>query len=372
MRILIAPDKFKGSATASEVARWLKEGIVKAEPNWQIELLPLADGGEGTAEIMGKNLGARCIWLEVDDPLGRTIQAAYYYEESQKLAIIEMAAASGLALLRPEEKTPLKTSTYGTGQLILNAIRQGAKEILLGIGGSATNDMGTGMAAALNSHFKDKNKMMISPCGENLGRITDIDIKGLQENLRDTSVKVACDVTNPLYGPEGAAYVYAPQKGATREQVEILDKGLKHLAGLIREKHGIDLQKIPGAGAAGGMGAGAVFFLNARLKPGFELIASALRLHEKIGAYDVIVTGEGCFDRTSLQGKVAGRLLHMKGTHQRMAIICGISELRAAEVADLDFLLPLHQLPLKEEGYKQSIKDDLYKTGQLLVERLRD
>ena len=272
MKILIATDKFKDSLTALEVCEGLKQGILHTFPTVEIEILPLADGGEGTLETLQTVWGGQFISCEVKDPLSRKINANYLWIEEKQTAIIEMARASGIELLKQNERNCLITSTYGTGELINNALEKGAIEIILTVGGSATNDAGIGMASALGYEFLDKFDCILEPIGKNLSEIFTIISKNIHPKLLQTKFTVATDVSNPFYGNEGAAYVFSPQKGADNQAVESLDLGLQNVNQLIKKDFNIDLQTISGSGAGGGIGGGAVAFLKAEIKSAAQWI----------------------------------------------------------------------------------------------------
>ncbi|CCH01343.1 glycerate kinase [Fibrella aestuarina BUZ 2] len=301
MRIVLAPDKFKGSLTASEVCAAMTEGIRLANPVAEVVAVPMADGGEGTAQVLTQ--GTRGVWhtAVVQNPLGRPVEAGYGISGDGKTAFIEMAQASGLRLLNPADYNPFQTNTFGTGELIRLAIEQGVDRIVLGIGGSATNDAGTGMAAALGWQFLDKAGQVLRPCGGNLAQIDQIIAPAIAWT---GTVDVACDVTNPLVGPQGATYVYAPQKGATPDDLPLLDAGMTHWAERVRQQLGVDVSTLPGGGAAGGLGAGAVLFLNGRLTEGVQLLIDHTRLAETMKGADLVLTGEGRIDKQTLQGKL--------------------------------------------------------------------
>lgn len=329
MTILLAPDKFRGSLTAIEVCEAMREGIRMVNPDIEIIAVPMADGGEGTAEILTYNAGGKMLSCEVFDPLNRPIDAAFGISANQKTAYIEMATASGLRLLQKHEQNPLKTTTYGTGQLIQKVIEMGVEHIILGIGGSATNDAGIGMAAVLGWVFLDKNGNELAPCGENLIQIEKI-IR--PQNEAKIKVEVACDVTNLLHGPTGAAYVYAPQKGATPEMVLELDNGLRHFAAVVHRDFGLDLN-VAGAGAAGGLGAGALFFLNATLKSGIEIVMEETHFEEKLAKADLVITGEGKIDEQTLQGKlISGIGLAAQRRAKPAAALCGTISVPPSEL----------------------------------------
>ncbi len=336
MQILLAPDKFRGSLTAIEVCEAMKEGALLANPSAKVMMLPMADGGEGTTEILTYNAGGHLEEIEVLDPLGRLIKASFGLSKNKNIAFVEMAAASGLHLLKPNEYNPLITNTFGTGQLILSALSWGAEKIVLGIGGSATNDAGTGMAAALGWKFLDKNQKELYPCGENLAKIEKIMLP--QRPLAPFHCLVACDVTNPLSGPNGAAYVYAPQKGATEQMVESLDAGLAHFAQIVHRDFGIQLNTI-GAGAAGGLGAGTLFFLNATLKSGIEIVMEQTKFYDYAAQSDLILTGEGKIDIQSLQGKLIGGIgAAAKKLKKPVVAICGTLLIEPQKLQEIGIL----------------------------------
>ncbi len=304
MRILIAPDKFKDALNAIEVAKAIEKGFHLQNKDLSIKLFPLADGGEGTAEILTFYAQGTLQTIEVTDPLLRPIEATYGISADGKTAYIEMAAASGLHLLVPSERNAHYTSSYGTGELILDAIEKEVEHIILGIGDSATNDAGIGMANALGYRFLDKFNMELAPIGESLKHIAKIDTKNVNVFLEDTRFTFAYDVDCPLYGSEGAAYTYARQKGASFSQIESLDLGLENFARLAKWTYEKDVANIEGSGAGGGMGAGAYFFLNAAPRRGIELVMEMSDFKKQLSDTDLIVSGEGKIDHQSLQGKV--------------------------------------------------------------------
>lgn len=309
MKITLAFDSFKGSLTSDEVAEAFQEGLLEIMPHCSVRTVCIADGGEGTAEALVRSLDGRWVECTVSDPIGRPITARYGIVHQGKTAIMEMAEASGLTLLKEEERNPMKASTYGTGQLMAHAIKRGCSKILLGIGGSATNDGGTGMLRALGFRFMDKEDRELEGGGEILDKISRIDDSLAIPELRHTRFVVACDVTNPLYGPNGAAQVFAPQKGATHTVVEILDRGLQNYAQAILRFNGKDVAGIPGAGAAGGCGAGLVGLLDARLERGIDFILDAMHFQDAIQGSNLVVTGEGCIDRQTVMGKAPSGVL---------------------------------------------------------------
>jgi len=359
VKVVVAPDSFKGSLSAVEAARAVERGLRSAArarladaaspaahgtlgraapgalgPGAQgpagenvsaarsapaasnrsrrrlvaplpleVELVPLADGGEGTVDALVAATDGQTFETEASDPLGRPVTARYGILGDGRTAVIEMAAASGLPLLAAFERDPMKAQTFGTGELILEAARRGASSVIVGIGGSATVDGGTGMARALGVRFLDEDGRELSGGGEILRRIDDVDVSGLADEVRGLEVRVACDVKNPLTGPEGAARVFAPQKGASPREVERLEAGLENLARVLREKLGRDVAALPGAGAAGGLGAGLAAFLGGRLEEGSRIVTEAVRLASRLEGAALLITGEGCADGQSAFGK---------------------------------------------------------------------
>ncbi|MDQ7096070.1 glycerate kinase [Desulfosporosinus sp. PR] len=304
MRIVIAPDSFKGCLNAFNVALAMQKGVRKVYPESLVDLIPMADGGEGTVEAILSAVEGRKVDVAVKDPLGRQISAAYGLIDQGKTAIIEMAAASGLPLLRAEERNPRITSTFGTGELIRDALDQGVKKVLLGIGGSATNDGGAGLAVALGAKLLNVRGEELPPGGAALADLAEINISGLDPRLSEVQFEVACDVQNPLCGPEGASAVYGPQKGATPEDVQVLDAALFNYGQKLSAVSGADLLNLAGGGAAGGLGAGLVGFLRAKLRPGSQMILDVANAEEKIRNADLVLTGEGKTDFQTAYGKV--------------------------------------------------------------------
>lgn len=302
MNILIAPDKFKGSLTAPEVGEAIAHGLAKFFPDATIRIFPLADGGEGTLDVLSKCFDLQTVIVPVHDPLARPIHASYGLNAAKRLAVVEMARASGLALLKEEELNPLMSSTIGTGELIKDAISKGVTTIYLTVGGSATNDGGTGMADAVGYRFLDAKGQRIIPNGGHLQQIEKIERPS--NNFDELTFVVLTDVQNPLTGPHGASAVYGPQKGATPSQVDALDKGLQHLAVVIERDLGVSVDSIPGGGAAGGLGAGALAFLGATVEEGCESIMRLTGFDSALDEIDLIITGEGRIDKQTTSGKV--------------------------------------------------------------------
>lgn len=304
MKILVAPDSFKSSLFASQVAVAMEEGIRAVLPQVQVTRLPLSDGGEGLVDALVSASGGEFVTEEVTDPLGRPVSSYWGLMGDKKTAVIEMAAASGLPLLDENERNPMVTTTYGTGQLIKAALDRGCRKLIIGIGGSATNDGGGGMAQALGASLVDEEGRELPFGGGYLHKLRKIDLSGMDSRLKNTRIRVACDVNNPLTGSRGASSVYGPQKGATPDMVEKLDRALKHYAQVIYRDLGIDVENVPGSGAAGGLGAGLMAFLNGELTPGIELVMEAVGLEKELKNCSLILTGEGELDAQSIYGKV--------------------------------------------------------------------
>jgi len=334
VKIAIAPDKFKGSLTGLEFCKAVEKGLRKHADNLEIVNLPLADGGDGTVEVLKYYLDGELISVPVNDPLGREVTASYLYSEGKRTAFIEMAEASGIRLLSDEEANPLLTSTYGTGELINDALDRGVEHIILGIGGSATNDAGLGMARALGYRLLDNDMRELKGMGKDLMDLDSIDTRQVNRKIKEVRFDVACDVDNPLYGPDGAAYVYAPQKGANSEMVEDLDFGLFTFYEVVNLEFGIDLKNVKGAGAAGGLGAGCMVFLNAKLNSGIELIKQEAQFNDKIKDADWIITGEGKLDSQTFSGKVIRGIMDSI-TYQKIALFCGQVDLNEEELKQL-------------------------------------
>lgn len=302
-KIVIASDSFKGSATSKEIGTYISEGIHSLYPEYETLIFSIADGGEGTVDaIMEVNDGKK-ITLTVKGPLGQDVNATYGIVEDGKVAIIEMAEASGLTLVEKEKLDVLNSSTYGTGQLILDAVNKGVNKIYIGIGGSATNDGGMGMAQALGAKFLNEAGDELVANGKNLVNIDKIDMTDFNKDVNDVEIIMLSDVTNPLCGSNGAAAIYGPQKGATKEIIEELDKGLEHFANIIKDEFGVDIIEKEGSGAAGGLGAGLIVFLKAKAHRGIEEILRLIQIEKAIMNADLVITGEGSLDGQSINGK---------------------------------------------------------------------
>ncbi|MEQ6377859.1 glycerate kinase [Bacillaceae bacterium S4-13-56] len=303
MKIVIAPDSFKESMTALEAAHSIERGLKKALPNAEYVKVPMADGGEGTVQSLVDATGGSLIYIEVTGPLGNKVDSFFGILGDGKTAVIEMAAASGLHQVPMNQRNPLITTTKGTGDLILAALDKGVEHIIIGIGGSATNDGGAGMAQALGVKLLDSEGNSVDYGGGELQRIEKIDLSELDPRVKDVKIEVACDVDNPLTGERGASAVFGPQKGATPEMVQTLDRNLKHYAAKIKEFVGMDIEYVEGAGAAGGLGAGLMAFLSAELKRGVDIVIDAVQLEKQVQGATFVITGEGRIDRQTIYGK---------------------------------------------------------------------
>ncbi len=303
MKVVVAMDSFKGSLSSLELGEAVEKGIRKVYSDALVEVVPIADGGEGTVEAMVDGTGGKFVHVQVKDPLMKPVMAKYWIMGDNNTAVIEMAKASGLPLVPIGKRDPRKTTTYGTGELIRDAIKKGCREFLIGIGGSATNDAGVGMLQALGYKFLDKDNKVLGYGGEILERISDIDTSEVIEGLNDCNFMIACDVDNPFYGANGAAHVYARQKGADDNMVDFLDSCLKKFAMFVKNRLGKDIGALHGAGAAGGLGGGFAAFLNGELKPGIDIGLEKVRFKEAINGADFVITGEGKIDSQSVMGK---------------------------------------------------------------------
>ncbi len=304
MQIVLAPNAFKECLSAPAVADAMAEGILRACPDAEIIKVPLADGGDGTTEALVSARSGRYVDLQASDPLMRPVPVRYGLIDDDRVAVMEMAEASGLWRLQEDEKNPSLTTTFGTGEMMRDALDREVSTIIIGIGGSATTDCGIGMAAALGYRFLNRQGIEILPVGGEMREVAKIDDSNVHPKLKETTIYVACDVTNPLLGPEGAAAVYGPQKGATPEMVLQLEEGLTTIAKRLYEWNGSSLAEIPGSGAAGGLGAGLLGFCGAELHPGFHLVANYARLDDALQGADLVITGEGKIDQSTRFGKV--------------------------------------------------------------------
>ena len=330
MKIVIAPDSYKESLSALEVAQAVEAGFRQVFPDADYVLVPVADGGEGTVDAMVAATGGRKETVTVSGPLGEPVEAFYGLTGDGDTAVIEMAAASGLALVPPDRRNPLLTNSRGTGELIRAALDAGARRFILGIGGSATNDGGAGMVQALGARLLDLEGRELDGSGGDLARLERIDVSALDPRLAECRIEVACDVDNPLTGARGASAVFGPQKGATPEMVQALDANLARLARIVGRDLGVAVDTVPGAGAAGGMGAAMLAFFGATLKPGIEIVTAAVDLDTQVRDADLVITGEGRIDFQTVHGKTPIGVARVAKRHGKPVI--GIAGSLGAEV----------------------------------------
>jgi len=363
-RILLAPDKFKGSLTSFEVCEALEKGLRMASPDIEIIQMPMADGGEGWLELIANYTEGVEIPLEVSNPLFHPVKASWLLSADGNSAFVEMAKASGLQLLTPSFYNPADTSTFGTGQLIKAALKSGARQVYIGVGGSATNDGGIGMAAALGYKFLDISGKELLPIGGNLIHINKIDLRS-KIDFRETKFIVATDVKNLLCGEHGATKTYGPQKGADAEMVEALENGMCNYSEVLKRELGIDISAVEGAGAAGGLAAGCIAFLNAQILPGFELLWEFAKGEQKLKISDLIITGEGKVDKQTLSGKVvAGIAGKAKQFQKRLILLCGSLELSRQELSSLGISATFSIMD------KPMSLDDAFKNAAKLIEKM--
>ena len=322
-RIVVASDSFKGSLTSLQVAGALEQGIHDVFPSCEVVKVNVADGGEGTMDALADALGGRTVPVQVHDPLCRPVTARYVIVDGGQTAVIEMSVASGLTLLKPDERNPMNTSTFGTGELVADALLRGCRRFLIGIGGSATNDAGMGMLSALGVRFLDQDGKVLEGIGRNMENVADIDLGGMAPEIYDSEFIVACDVASPFCGPDGAAYVFAPQKGADHQMVESLDRGMAHLAEVVLRVTGRDIADVPGAGAAGGLGGAFLAFMDARLERGVDMVLDALGFDSIIEGADLVITGEGRIDAQTMTGKTPYGVLQRALAHGVPAVAVG-------------------------------------------------
>ena len=352
MKIVVAPDSFKGSVSALEAANAIEQGVRRVFPEALIEKVPMADGGEGTVQSLVDATGGHIQTHRVLAPLENEVDAKFGILADGETAVIEMAAASGLTLVAPAARNPLRTTTYGTGQLICAALDAGCRRLIIGIGGSATNDGGGGMAEALGIGLLDAKGKQIPRGGENLDHLQSIDMTGLHPAISETETVVACDVNNPLTGPDGASHIYGPQKGATPEMIETLDARLAHFDTVLTQTLGKSFNDIPGAGAAGGLGAGLMAFLNAELKLGVDIMIDAVQLKERVKGASLVFTGEGQLDFQTAFGKTPVGVAKVAKANNIpvIAIAGGIAEgAEAVYAAGIDAMLGIVQEPMSLE-----------------------
>ena len=334
-KVIIAPDSYKGSLTAPQVTDIIAEEVLKCFPDCDIIKMPIADGGEGTVDTVISAIGGRFESTQVLSPDDETI-TAYFGVSETGIAVMEMAQSTGIT--KQNGLHPMTSSTYGFGQLILSALELGVREFMMGIGGSATTDGGCGMAAALGVKFFDDKGSVFIPCGETLHRIARIDTTDIDKRISESKFTVMCDVDNPLYGPYGAAYIYSPQKGATPEQVVILDNGLRHYSDILTNTFGQDNSAFPGAGAAGGLGIGCMVYLNAALMSGIDVILELCGYKNHLKNADLVITGEGKLDSQSFSGKVLSGILR-DAEDIPIVSICGVKDFDEALLSKLNLTI---------------------------------
>lgn len=333
MKVVVAIDSFKGSLSSIEAGQAVKAGVLAAHPDANVIIKPLADGGEGTTDAFIEGLGGQRIDLTVTGPMGSPVSCYYGYLEKDKTAIIEMASASGITLVPAHQKNPLTASTRGVGEMILHALEQGCRHFIIGIGGSATNDAGIGMLKALGYSFLDEQGLDVGEGAQALGKVASIDAKNRHPSLDNCQFRIACDVTNPLCGENGATYIYGPQKGVTEAQKESLDQDMAHFADVTETTLNCAFKNYPGAGAAGGLGFAFLSYLHASLSPGVELILDAINLSDALNGADIVVTGEGQLDRQTAMGKApvgvaklakahGAKVLAFSGSVTKEAVAC--------------------------------------------------
>ena len=374
MKVLIAPDSFKDSLKAGSVAACMQKGFVKAGLIADFTIIPMADGGEGTVESVVDATRGMIHQVTVHDPLMRNTGSFLGITGDGQTAIIEMAAASGIELLKKEERNPWITTTYGTGELIKLALDKGVKKIIVGIGGSATNDCGAGMAMALGVKLLNSKGEVIEKGGGTLGDVVGIDISGLDQRIKDTKIEVACDVTNPLTGEKGASHVYGPQKGADADMVQKLDANLQHFAAKIKQQLNKNILTIPGSGAAGGLGAGLMAFLDAKLMKGFDIIANAVRLEEKIMHSDLVLTGEGKIDSQTQYGKTIFGVSQLAKKYHKPVIVIAGTVADGAEIMyekGVDAIFSIVDKPMPLEQALKSAPELLEKAGERIARLLQ-
>ena len=350
-KIVIASDSYKGSISSAEFADCAASAIRKVFPDCEVAKVSVADGGEGTVEALTAAMNGRLVSCTVNDPLMQPVKATYGISGDGKTAFLEMAAASGLSLVPTDKKNPMLTSTFGTGELVKDAFLRGCRNFLIGIGGSATNDAGTGMLQALGFRFLDNRGEALGRGGRILEKICSIDKSNVLPGLEEAHFTIACDVNNPFSGENGAAHIYARQKGADDKMVARLDRGLKKFASVIKEQEGKDIDSIPGAGAAGGLGGGLLSFLNAELKPGIQMVLEAIKFQELIEGADLIITGEGKLDSQTAMGKTPAGIMEAakKKGIPVIALAGWIEDIAALHKIGFLAALPVLPFPVSQE-----------------------
>jgi len=363
MKIIIAPDSFKGCLTSPDVAKFIEMGIRNVFPDANIKLVPLADGGEGTVVTLVTATNGKIFHKKVHDPLMREITAHFGVLGDGETAVIEMASASGIELLKENERNPWKTTSYGTGELIKHALKKSCRKIIIGIGGSATNDAGTGMLQALGIQFLDANKCEIESGGGALKDLVSIKTDKLDQRLKESKIIIASDVLNPLLGKSGASVVYGPQKGADSNMVIQLDSNLQHFSDVVRQQQGVSVENIPGSGAAGGLGAGILAFLPSEIKQGFDIVKEVVELEKHMQDADLVITAEGKIDSQTAYGKTPAGVAGIAGKYNIPVIaFAGIVDKGINELYKKGFsaIIPIANKPM-------SIDESIKKAGELLI-----
>lgn len=355
-KVVLIPDSFKGTLSSTQICDVMKEKINKYFPECDVISIPVADGGEGSVDCFLTSLGGKKVFTVVKNPYFEDMESFYGLIDNGQTAVIEMASCAGLPLVEGR-KNPRKTTTYGVGELILHAVNSGCKKIIVGLGGSCTNDGGVGAASAIGVKFFDNNGEEFIPTGGTLININRIDVSNVVENIKNVEIVTMCDIDNPMYGKNGAAYIFSPQKGATDEVVEELDKGLMNLCSVIERDLSIDLKKVKGGGAAGGMGAGMIAFFNSKLEMGIETVLNTVKFDDIIEDTDMIFTGEGKIDSQSLRGKVViGVAKRAKVKNVPVTVVVGGADNDVEEAYDIGVsaIFTINRLPeaLKTSRYK--------------------
>ena len=348
-RVVVASDSFKGCLSSLQVADAVEAGVKSVCPSCEVVKLSVADGGEGTVQALATAMNGEIVTVLVKDPLGREVSASYAMIREKGTAVIEVSAASGLTLLSPQERNPLAASSYGSGQIISDALSRGCRNFLMCIGGSAVNDAGMGMLSALGFRFLDEEGNRLEGSGADMSEVCDVDLSQVDPALGEAVFTVACDVDSPFCGTQGAAYVFAPQKGASPEQVKILDEGMSHFASVMKTLTGIDVINIPGAGAAGGIGGTMVSFLGAELKSGAEMVLDAVRFDEVLSDTDMVITGEGCLDGQTMTGKLPYCVAQRSAKADvPVAAVCGRAEVDECQYFGAIISVTPAAMPLNE------------------------
>ncbi len=367
MKVVIAIDSLKGSLTSIEAATAIKQGILNVDGNIDIEIKPLADGGEGTVEALVEGMNGEIETISVTGPILDKVDATYGILKDTNTAIIEMAQASGLPLVPQDLRNPLNTTTYGVGEIIKEAIKKGCRNFIVGIGGSATNDCGIGMLQALGFEFYNKENKLVGLGGKELNEIKYIKTDNKLKELDECKFRIACDVNNPLYGENGAAYIYGPQKGATEEIVKELDEGLRNFAKVVKSDLNKDIANVEGVGAAGGLGFGFLGFLNAKLESGIKIILDEIKLEESVKDADIVITGEGRLDNQTAMGKAPIGVAKLAKKHNAKVIaIAGCTTEDAVECnkegIDAYFSIVNSTMSIEEAMKPETAKNNIIQT----------